>query len=320
MSKRIYTSVAIVITLALLFVLKVYVSDLFFDTFFALVACFAAFEMSRLFTKIGRYHFHWLVTLFPALMFAGNLIGIHFCSTSGDLFWVLYTILIDLAIMLVVSGLAFLFSVVLRKKTLNEIAVRELKNTNLCKFSFKKALNTLACFVYPSFLFLLFMLVNHIGELPLAKLKGMGVYPSVLLLLTAILIPMITDTFAMLIGQLFGGKKLCPKISPDKHISGAIGGVLWSVVVCACIYLVFGCIEVFQGFLGVFPIWAYLIVVAIGSCVSQASDIFESVIKRRAGVKDSGKILPGHGGMLDRIDSYIFIAPYVLLAFWICLL
>ncbi len=319
MSKRIYTSVAIVLTLALLFVLKVYVSDLFFDVFFTIVACFAVFEMSKLFIKIGRYHFHWVVTISPIFIFAGNLLGIYFCETTKNLFWVLYTILIDLAIMVVIAAFSFLYCILFKKKTLNEIAVRKIKD-GLFKFSFKKALNTFVCLVYPSFLFLFFILVNHIGELPLEKLDGMGIYPSVFLLLTAILIPMITDTFAMLMGQLFKGKKLCPKISPYKTISGAIGGVVWAVLVCACIYLVFGCIEAFQGFLGIFPIWAYLIVVALGSCVSQVSDILESLIKRRANVKDSGRILPGHGGMLDRIDSYILVAPFVLLAFWICLL
>lgn len=322
MKKRIYTSVAIVVTLALLFVLKAFVSDYFFDAFFAIVACFAAFEMSRLMTKIGRYNFHYVAVVFPSLLLAGNLIGIHFCATSGDIFWVLYTILIDVGLMLLVSLGLFLWGIVFRRKTRNEISVRELKEKNIEKFSFKKAVNTFLCFVYPAFLFLFFNFINHFHELPLGKLTDLssGNLVSTFLLLTAILIPMITDTFAMLMGSLIGGKKLCPKISPNKTISGAVGGTIWCVLVCACVYLVFGCIQSFQGFLGVFPIWAYLIVVLLGSAVSQASDIFESVIKRRANVKDSGRLLPGHGGMLDRIDSYVFVAPFILLAFWICLL
>ncbi len=161
MKKRIYTSVAIVLTLALLFVLKVYVSDYFFDAFFAVVACFAAFEMARMMTKIGRFNFQYVATAFPCLLLAGNLIGIHFCAKTGDLFWVLYTILIDLGLVIVVSLGLFLWGIIFRRKTRNEMSVREIKDKNIEKFSFKKALNTLLCFVYPAFLFLFFILINH---------------------------------------------------------------------------------------------------------------------------------------------------------------
>lgn len=320
MKKRVFTGAAIVITLALLFVLKVYVSDYFFDVFFAGVACFAGFEMARLLAKIGKFNFKYVATAFPALLLAGNLVGMHYVEKTGNLFWVLYTILIDLLLVGLVSLGVFQFGLIFKKKTLNEISVRNIQNTNVTKFSFKKALNTMICFIYPTFLFMFFIILNHFESLPLEKLENVNSYVSVFVLLTAFLIPMITDTFAMLMGSLIGGKKLCPKISPSKTISGAVGGTVWCVIFAACIYLVFGCIESFVPFMEVFPIWAYLLVVLFGSCVAQAGDIFESIIKRRAGAKDSGNLLPGHGGMLDRIDSHIFMAPYILLAFWICLI
>ena len=84
-----------------------------------------------------------------------------------------------------------------------------------------------------------------------------------------------------------------------------------------CVYLIFVNINGFDFMWSNFPIWAYLIVVLLGIGVAIGGDLFESILKRRAGVSDSGRMIPGHGGMLDRIDSYIFMAPYILLAFWI---
>lgn len=317
MKKRIYTSIAIVIVLALLFVLKIFVSDYFFDAFFAILACIACYEMSKLLSKTGLYNYQVLAIFFPSLLLAANLVGVFYAGATSDFFWVLYTLLIDVGLMVVVSLLAFLVGLCRKKAMLNEMTIRNVKNMSVRKFAFKKALNTLIAFVYPAFLFLMFIFLNHFNDMPLSKLEDISSNVSVFILITAITIPMFTDTFAMLTGSVIGGKKLCPKISPAKTVSGAVGGVLWTVLFGACVYLIFGCIESFAPFMEIFPIWAYLIIVLIGSVIAQCGDLFESVIKRRAGVKDSGKILPGQGGILDRIDSYIFMAPYILIAFWI---
>ena len=317
MKKRIYTSIAIVIVLALLFVLKIFVSDYFFDAFFAILACIACYEMSKLLSKTGLYNYQVLAIFFPSLLLAANLVGVFYAGATSDFFWVLYTLLIDVGLMVVVSLLAFLVGLCRKKAMLNEMTIRNVKNMSVRKFAFKKALNTLIAFVYPAFLFLMFIFLNHFNDMPLSKLEGISSNVSVFILITAITIPMFTDTFAMLTGSVIGGKKLCPKISPAKTVSGAVGGVLWTVLFGACVYLIFSCIESFAPFMEIFPIWAYLIIVLIGSVIAQCGDLFESVIKRRAGVKDSGKILPGQGGILDRIDSYIFMAPYILIAFWI---
>ena len=136
----------------------------------------------------------------------------------------------------------------------------------------------------------------------------------------AFIIPMLTDSFAMLTGMLIGGKKLAPNISPKKTISGAIGGTLWCTLLSACIFLILGAIDYFAVAIAQIEIWQLLIIVFVGSIVAQAGDLFESFLKRKAGVKDSGKALPGHGGILDRIDSYIFVAPYLLIALVIFLI
>lgn len=115
-----------------------------------------------------------------------------------------------------------------------------------------------------------------------------------------------SDTFAYFAGRLLGRHKLCPSISPKKTIEGAIGGVL-GCVICICVYAF--CCEKFA-FAGVNYILA-VIFAAVCSVFSQLGDLVASCIKRENDVKDYGNLIPGHGGVLDRFDSSLFISPLV---------
>ncbi len=110
-----------------------------------------------------------------------------------------------------------------------------------------------------------------------------------------------TDIFAYFSGKIFGGAKLAPKISPNKTWSGLIGGVTASMMI--------GFVSSFMFSGGVL---FFVFVSALIAVIEQASDLFESKIKRIFGVKDSGNIIPGHGGVLDRLDGMMFVAPFVL--------
>ncbi|WP_062116621.1 phosphatidate cytidylyltransferase [Aureimonas sp. AU40] len=111
-----------------------------------------------------------------------------------------------------------------------------------------------------------------------------------------------TDIFAYFFGRTFGGPKLMPMVSPKKTVSGALGGLLASIL--------FG--STFEYWL-IGDVTALVVVLSgILSIVGQAGDLFESWIKRRFGVKDSGRLIPGHGGLMDRIDALI-VATGVLL-------
>ena len=127
----------------------------------------------------------------------------------------------------------------------------------------------------------------------------------------------LTDIGAYYFGVRFGKHKLAEVISPKKTISGAIGGLLWCVLLIVAVYYICHSIPSMGTILdgaGI-SVWKVIIIAFIGSIISQVGDLFESYLKRSAGVKDSGKLLPGHGGMLDRFDSYIFVAPYIFIAF-----
>lgn len=119
------------------------------------------------------------------------------------------------------------------------------------------------------------------------------------------------DSGAYFVGRKFGKRKLAPNVSPNKSIEGLIGGLVTSGVVAAIVgqYL-----QLSGGALA----W-FLALSAVTVAASVLGDLFESMLKRRAGIKDSGNILPGHGGVLDRIDSLLSATPVFALGFWLLL-
>jgi phosphatidate cytidylyltransferase len=130
---------------------------------------------------------------------------------------------------------------------------------------------------------------------------------SLVLLLLALI--WASDIGAYLAGTAFGKNKLCPKVSPGKTIEGALGGIILSLVVGALYVLIATEKPTIENYLN-FGVLSLII-----SLVSILGDLFESTLKRIANIKDSGKILPGHGGLLDRIDSLTCGAPIFFLLF-----
>lgn len=121
-----------------------------------------------------------------------------------------------------------------------------------------------------------------------------------------IIISWLSDTMAFAFGMLFGKHKLIPSVSPKKTVEGAIGGVLGGVV----FMLLFGFICEF--FCGKSVNYINITILgALGSVLSQFGDLTASCIKREYNIKDFGNLLPGHGGILDRFDSVIVVAPFV---------
>lgn len=121
--------------------------------------------------------------------------------------------------------------------------------------------------------------------------------------LLALFIVWATDSGAYLFGRQFGRRKLAPRVSPNKTIEGSLGGILSAVVVT----LIFGLVD--PGVLRPHSLLTMLIFTVFFSIAGQFGDLVESSIKRHFGVKDSGKFIPGHGGVLDRFDSMIFVFP-----------
>ena len=128
-----------------------------------------------------------------------------------------------------------------------------------------------------------------------------------LLLLAIFIFIWVNDTGAYLVGSRWGKRRLAPSISPKKTVEGSIGGLLLVLLSAVVLRLL------------LFPELSWLRILLIATVVAvfgTIGDLFESSLKRQAGVKDSGKLIPGHGGILDRIDSLLLAVPavYLLLA------
>ncbi|MDG3132937.1 phosphatidate cytidylyltransferase [Streptococcus suis] len=134
-------------------------------------------------------------------------------------------------------------------------------------------------------------------HLILARMNGVNT------VLFALFIVWATDIGAYLVGRKIGRRKLLPKVSPNKTVEGFIGGIVSAILVAN----IFSVVD--RSLLSNYSFVMITLLIAVFSAFAQFGDLVESAIKRHFGVKDSGKIIPGHGGILDRFDSIIFVFP-----------
>jgi len=191
-----------------------------------------------------------------------------------------YILIISLIIISVVTWIEF-------NSLIYKVFKKNKKKNLIIKFLFK-----LLSLIYLSSLFFLILYI----ETEQTHLKICLIY--------SILVSIVTDIGGLLIGRTIKGKKLT-KISPKKTISGSIGSFLFSLVL----------VPIFYNELLEYNLLYLIIITLLISLTSQVGDILISYLKRRAKVKDTSDILPGHGGFLDRIDGIIFALPIGILLF-----
>lgn len=165
------------------------------------------------------------------------------------------------------------------------------------KLSFESLAVSIFCLIYPAVLLLPLMQINRLGKIS-----------TFALILTFVISPC-ADVFAYLVGRTLKGKKLCPEISPNKTISGAIGGLIGGIIGSVVVYALTK--NTFTYHLTLNPYIYFAVVGLVASILTELGDLVESFIKRAFNVKDSGKIFPGHGGMLDRFDGLIFASVFI---------
>lgn len=279
-----------------------------FDLLIGALAIVSALEMVKLLDGMKINNSPMAIGVYPSLMFAGHMF---FFLFNLEFYWWVVIQASILVFMFLVTFISYLFD--------TKYLIRLRKQTNLSKgkLAIKTALGSLIAFIYPTILFAAFMMIDRVDELTFGFVEHFAGNLGWLMLVCAVIIPVISDTSAYFCGKFFKGPKLCSKISPKKTVAGSAFALLFTGLIMGALYYLFNVFTVFNTGMAATHIymWHFIILGLLGSVVSQLGDLFESYLKRKANVKDSGTIFPGHGGFLDRIDSHIFSAVFTLVYF-----
>lgn len=275
MKKRIISGIVMGIVVALVLVLGICVKNIIITTFVAMVAAVGVAELVRNAAKIENMIFviiSALYTVVMVFMFSGICENLYKLNCTAyqyiDLTSFIAAVITTIVYVIICAVLILVYQ---EQFDLGKIAV-------ICGMPllYAFAFSTIASVI----------------------IATNGIYYLLLILNFAC----VCDMGAYFVGVSIGKTKLCPEISPNKTVEGALGGIISSVVVTLIITLCFGY------FNKILP----TLLLTIPLCAAgMAGDLFASIIKRKSGIKDYGNLIPGHGGILDRVDSVLFISPLV---------
>ena len=298
--ERIITGIFIAIVYVAVVLLTMYVHPIFFDVFIFLLAMAGAYEMSKAVSEcmsapILIIDLIQIVVGFGAFWFAQYFFKL---NSAGMLaYFVALIVMILVTVVVTASSKTYVKG---------------------------NAVSTILVMLYPCALLMFSVGLNYFFDYTIGiNLDGSLAYRNAGIALMFV-VPALTDVFAYIFGFAFKGKKLCPSISPNKHISGAIGGLLGGMLGAGVVLLLTYLAERYGvnlfGFKMLTDSWLgtslnFVALGLFGSVFDQAGDLFASYIKRRAGIKDFSNLLPGHGGILDRIDGFIFCGVFFYLYF-----
>ncbi len=283
MKKRIISGVVMGVIVVLVLVLGLNVSNLIINVFIAIIAALGAIELVCNAARVDNIIFKILVGVYTAAMvlimtrWLDQVLGMSITLRGNA-----SAIEIDTSdvympmIAAMVTVVYFIVCAVL-------ILVKQ-SDFDLAKIATLVSMPMLLVFAF-----------STIGSIVTA-------YNGIYYLLLVLNFSCVCDMGAYFVGVSMGKTKLCPEISPKKTVEGSLGGIVSSVIVTLIITLCFGYFD------KILP----TLLLTIPLCVAgMAGDLFASIIKRKVGIKDYGDLIPGHGGILDRVDSILFISPLV---------
>ena len=318
MKKRLITSIFIVLGLGLALVSRIW-TPFVFDLLILGLAVMGAIEVARVLERQGKYTNFICVATMPTVLYLLSLLVLRL-----NLIWQ-YLLLVILGTIILYFALIFIITLCAKNTVRKEMSKYGLEGVSNVRYALDKAMYSLTVLVYPTLLFMALIFINHLSEFSFIDYIMMGSHFETLswfMLISVFVITMVTDSMAYVVGSTFKGPKLCPLISPNKTISGAVGGLVFGVIAEMLLFWVFTTNSNFVIDCNILDIawWKVLIIAIFGSIISQFGDILASALKRKSRVKDYGTIFPGHGGVMDRVDGLVFNALLVFVSFVIIFL
>ncbi len=288
MKKRVISGAVYTAILVAFFCLKIFVHPLCYDVLIYAFAIIGTAEMLRAFKEETTGSQKWIVMLFA-------VICIPVCALTEE-FLSLGLVFVAVAFFALIAALLALLVFDHERTTPQNLGL-----------AFLSA-------VYPVMLLCMLVLTNHA---PMVEGLESVEFDSKLLILFIFIVSPFADVFAFLFGislKKAFPKKLAPNLSPNKTVVGFIGGLIGGMLGACGLYFAYGAI--WGGFDNM-ALWLpiYLVMGLFVALATAFGDLVESCIKRKVGIKDMGNIMPGHGGVLDRIDGTLFASLVVYLAF-----
>ena len=311
MTKRIIFGAGILALVVGFFLMRQISQDtiFLFDILIGFLMIASSFEIESLFKKMNRPVFSIAMAIYPIINFVLFLIAIIFK------FGVLYLLLLNILVMAVIFLIIYITALLSKKQTLKQMYLSGYEGGRFC-FAIQKSANTVLGMLYPTFLLMFAFIINHYGAF--AEITSFDV--GFLGLVTLFATTMTADTMAFLIGRTIKTKKISLEtLGPGKTWSGLVGGILGAMIAAIVVYVIFlncGYREAFASYnIGA---WSFVLIGLFCGIFNMAGDILSSYLKRRAGVKDFSNLIPGHGGVMDRINGLVVNAVVVFVCLIIC--